>query len=291
MMYLIPGLFMLSFGGLAYVLLQAMESGAEAYSEEYSVATARELEDIFLFIPPHRIVEMSWAFAAAVFLATFFVVGDMASGGGIVRGLVVAALVGGISLRAPGLLVKWMRLRRLDRFNLQLVDALVSMSNALKAGFSITQAFESVQKQGLNPISQEFSVFLHEMRIGVKFEEAMHNMVRRVGSEDLALVGMSIETARVTGGNLTEVFDTIASTIRERMRIERRIKTLTAQGRLQGIVIGAMPILLLFALMVIDPEMMMPFLKSPIGIAIMCLVALMLICGGLSIRKIIRIDV
>ena len=284
-------LFGLSIGGLGYSLLRAFSAGADAYSSEYSMATAREFEDIFLFIPPKRILEAAWTVAGIFFLLGFLLTGDLSSTAGAARGAVVGILLGIAGLRMPDLLLRWLRSRRLDRFNLQLVDALTGMSNALKAGFSITQSFESVERASLNPIAQEFGVFLHETRVGVKFETGLANMVRRVGSDDLELVATAIETARMTGGNLTEVFDSIASTIRERMRIERRIKTLTAQGRLQGIVIGVMPIVLLFALVAIDPEMTLPFLKSAVGAGVMLLVAVMLTCGGLMIRKIIRIDV
>jgi len=112
-----------------------------------------------------------------------------------------------------------------------------------------------------------------------------------VGSDDLTLVVVAIETARRTGGNLTEIFERISSTIRERLRIERRIKTLTAQQRLQGIVVGCMPVIITAALMIVDPEMMIPFLHSTIGLVIVGVVALLILCGALVIRKIIRIDV
>ncbi len=101
----------------------------------------------------------------------------------------------------------------------------------------------------------------------------------------------SIETARKTGGNLTEMFEKIAVTIRERMRIENRVHTLTAQGRLQGIIIGSMPVVIGVVLMIVDPELMMPFLRSSIGMAILLTVAVLITCGALVIRKIININV
>ena len=113
----------------------------------------------------------------------------------------------------------------------------------------------------------------------------------RIGSQDLSLVVMAIETARTTGGNLTEILGAISKTIRERMRIENRITTLTSQGRLQGIVVGAMPIVIAIALLIVDPETMKPFLNSMTGLIVMSIVAIMITCGGLMIRKIINIDV
>jgi tight adherence protein B len=184
-----------------------------------------------------------------------------------------------------------MRQRRLLLFNVQLVDSLVSMSNALKAGFSIQQAVELVVREGQNPIAQEFGVFLHQTRVGMRMEDAFESLQTRVGSDDLTLMIASIEIARQTGGNLTEVFEKIAHTIRERMRIERRIRTLTAQGRLQGIVVGVMPLVLGFLLFMFDRGMMLMFLQSPVGTIILIAVAILEVIGALVIRKIIHIDV
>ena len=151
--------------------------------------------------------------------------------------------------------------------------------------------FETIARENRAPISQEFGVFLHETRVGLNMSEAMNNLEARVGSQDLMLMVAAIETARQTGGNLTEVFDKIAHTIRERMRVERRIRTLTAQGRLQGIVVGAMPFLLAAAMSLLDARMMTSFFHSTMGVTICVAVLLLVGFGGLLIRKIVRIDV
>ena len=234
MIWIIAILFCSCLGGLAYVLLKSMYSGAEAYSGAYSEDTAREFEDIFLFIPPKKMAEMGWAISALVFHFVFLGLGGLRSINGSIVGGIIAIILSALSLKLPRLLLTILRARRLRKFNLQLVDTLVSMSNALKAGFSTIQTFESVARDGENPIAQEFDVFLQQTRVGVSFSEALSNLDERVGSDDLKLVCLSIETARQTGGNLTEIFEQISSTIRERMRIENRIRTLTSQGKLQG---------------------------------------------------------
>jgi tight adherence protein B len=153
------------------------------------------------------------------------------------------------------------------------------------------QAFEAIVKEGQNPIAQEFGVFLHQTRVGVRFEDAINEMEKRMGSEDLTLTVRAIETARQTGGSLTEVFDKIAHVIRERMRLQGRIRSLTAEGRLQGLVVGSLPILLMFALAFLDPKMISRFVDSPAGLGILGLAIVMEIAGFLVIRKILRIDV
>lgn len=292
MLYLlIISCFGVSFGLLAYVLLNAFQSGAEVYSGTYSEETARQFEDIFLFIPPRRIAEAGWAFAIATFAIIFFSAGGLRTLLGTSLGLSLGLLAGALALRAPAQLLLYLRDRRRKKFNMQLIDALAHMSNALKAGFSIMQAFENVVQNGDNPIAQEFDVLLQQTRVGVGISEALERMDERVGSEDLTLVVMAIETARKTGGNLTEIFEKISFTIRERVRIENRIRTLTAQGRLQGIIVGAMPAVIGVAMAVVRPGLMMPFLHSPVGLSTIAAVVVLVAIGGFFIRKIIRIDV
>ncbi|MBO7655399.1 MAG: type II secretion system F family protein, partial [Kiritimatiellae bacterium] len=114
---------------------------------------------------------------------------------------------------------------------------------------------------------------------------------KRVGSDDLTLVVTAIDIARRTGGNLTEIFDKIGMTIRERMRIERRVMTLTAQGRLQGIIVALMPLILGGAMTALKPDMMLPFLKSVQGMAAIGVMFLLVSVGWVVITKIIKIDV
>lgn len=290
-MFYIPLLYALCFGGLTYVLVKSLREASDSYAGTYTEDTARQFEDIFLFIPPRRLLEISRIAALTAFFLFFFILGDLSTPLGLVRGLILGAIMAVLVLFAPGFVLRIMKQRRLERFNEQLVDALSTMSNALRAGFSIIQAFESVVKEGRNPIAQEFGMFLQQIRVGVKFEDALQDMDKRVGSEDLTLMLLSIETARRTGGNLTEVFDKIASTIRERMRIKGRIRSLTAQGRLQGIVVGAMPFLLLGVLVMLDPQMTLGFFTQLSGIIALLAVIAMVAIGGLIIRKIVNIDV
>ena len=291
MLIIISTLVGLSMMGLGYVITKALRSGAETYSVTHAQDTARQFEDIFLFIPARRIAELGWAAAVTAFLIIFFITGNIESMKGITLGVVLGLIAGVLALQIPRLLFIFLKKRRLRQFNLQLVDTLISMSNALKAGFSVTQAFETVVSDGQNPIAQEFSVFIQHLRVGISFTDALDKLEARVTSDDLSLMVRSIETARKTGGNLTEMFEKIAVTIRERMRIENRVHTLTAQGRLQGIIIGCMPVVIGVVLTILDKEMMLPFLRSPIGMVILLTVAVLITCGALVIRKIINIDV
>lgn len=284
-------MFAACFGGLAYSLLTAMREAMDSYGDVYAEDTARQLEDLFLFISPRKLVEIARIAAVTTFLVFFLIFGGFDDAKDVVAGFFFGLIGGAVTLQSPKWILQFMKARRLNKFNDQLVDALTRMSNSLKAGFSILQAFESIVKENMNPIGQEFGVFLHQVRVGVRFEDALASMEKRVGSEDLTLTVRAIEIARLTGGNLTDVLEKIGSTIRERMRIQGRIRALTAQGRLQGIVASLMPILLMFAMALIDPKMVNTFVTSIPGLIALGLVGLLILCGGLVIRKIIRIEV
>ncbi|NLN02337.1 MAG: hypothetical protein GX174_10605 [Lentisphaerae bacterium] len=281
----------LSFALLAFVLLRAFASGAGSYAEQVSDTASRQLEDLFLFIPPRRITEAGWACALAAFLLFALLLFNPRQPAMTAIGLAAGTVAAVAAFQIPSRILLILKDRRRRRFNEQLVEALGQISNALKAGFSITQAFETVVANGENPIAQEFEVFLQQMRVGISFSDALQNLERRVGSEDLELVCSAMEIARRTGGNLTEIFEKISLTIRERMRIERRVMTLTAQGRLQGVIVGAMPLVVALAMIAFRPEMMLPYLRSPGGMAAIAAVIVLVTLGALMIRKIIRIDV
>ena len=188
-------------------------------------------------------------------------------------------------------LARWLDARRRAKFNLQLPEALATMSNALRAGFSISQAFDSVAELGEQPISEEFRILQQQLRIGMSFEDAIESLSARVGSDDLSLVTTAILISRRTGGNVTEIFDKISDTIRGRQKIERKVKTLTAQGRMQGIIVSAMPLVLGGIMTVIKPGMMIPFFCSIPGAASIAVVVALITVGWLMIKKIITIDV
>ena len=289
--WIAPLLMGASFIGFAWTILRAFGSGASEYADSMSEETSREFEDMFLFIPPKRIAEIGWTSAAVVFLLFAIPLFDLGNPISTTAGLLLGCTFGILALMAPKHVIKILRERRRNKFNIQLVDALGGMSNALRAGFSINQAFETVVQNGEKPISQEFSVMLQQMRVGMNFYDALQSLDKRVGSDDLTLVVTSIDIARRTGGNLTEIFDKISITIRERMRIERRVRSLTSQGRLQGIIVTLMPVLLAAAMTMIKKDIMIPFFKSMTGMVSIGGTSLLIAMGWFFIRKIIRIDV
>ena len=281
----------LAFFAFALLFVSALHEGTDNYASAMGKETSQQFEDVFMFVSPQKIAKLGRISALMAFFLFFIPLFSFTNALSTIAGIVLGLCAGAFVFTLPGRYVRILRDRRRLKFNEQLVEALGTMSNALRAGFSINQAFESVVENGEKPISQEFSVLLQQMRVGLSFEDALASLDKRVGSDDLTLVCTSIDIARKTGGNLTEIFDRISETIRGRMRIERRVRTLTAQGRMQGIIVSAMPFVLGLAMTVLKPDVMKPFLFSLKGVACESLCIVLVTIGWLIIRKIIKIDV
>lgn len=280
-----------AFGAFAWLFARALNEGAQAYSASMGSEASRAFEDMFLFIPPDRLARLGRTGALAAFFLFFIPLFSFTSVVSTVAGIALGLSAGIFAFSVPGRYAAFLKERRRLKFDAQLVDAISAMSNALRAGFSISQAFESVVETGEMPISQEFGVVMRQQRVGMSFDEALASLEARVGSDDMTLVATAIDIARKTGGNLTEIFDRISETIRARMKIERRVRTLTAQGRMQGLVVSFMPALLGIILTVMKPGLMIPFFTSAGGIVATVLAVTLVVLGWLVIRRIVRIDV
>jgi tight adherence protein B len=209
--------------------------------------------------------------------------------------LVIAAVLG---FFLPRMWLGRRRASRLGAFNKQRPDTITLIANALRAGSSFLQAIEMVVREGQPPMTTEFGRVVREVNLGLAFDVALENMVRRVRSDDLELMATAITIQHQVGGNLAEILDSIAYTIRERVRIKGEIRTLTAQQRLSGYVVAGMPIGLAGLLFVIAPGFMQPMFENPPGIAGLPAGVIILAVGGffmfigfMLIRRIVAIEV
>lgn len=190
--------------------------------------------------------------------------------------------------------VLWLRMaiqKRITKFNAQIGDSLVLIANSLRSGHSFLQAMDTVRKEMPPPIAREFGRTFQEMHLGTPTEEALKNLAQRVASEDLDLVVTAVIIQRQVGGNLAEVLDNIAHTIRERIRIKGEIKTITAQGKISGLVIGMLPPALAAILTTINPSYLKELFTHPLGWNMLAAAVVMEIVGILLIRKIVNIEV
>ncbi len=187
---------------------------------------------------------------------------------------------------------------RLNAFNKALPDTITLIANALRAGSSFLQAIELVVRESRPPVSTEFGRVIREVNLGLPFEQALDNMVRRVKSDDLELMATAISIQHTVGGNLAEILDSIAYTIRERVRIKGEIRTLTAQQRMSGYVVGFLPIGLAGFIFIAAPRFFDPMFDNeinilglPAGVVIMILGGVMMFIGFMLIRRIVDIEV
>lgn len=207
-------------------------------------------------------------------------------------GKVIIALLGvAVGLSLPLLVLRVITERRVKAFNQQLGDCLVLIANSLRTGYSFMQSIQMVASEMLPPISVEFARTLREMNLGVTTEDALNNLAKRINSDDLDLVLTAVMIQRQIGGNLAEILDNIAGTIRERMKIKGQIKTLTAQGRVSGMIVGILPIGLGLVIQVINPEYVRVLFTTDIGRLMLGGAAVSQVFGMLLIRKIVNIEV
>jgi tight adherence protein B len=237
----------------------------------------------------------AWIATPFVFAAISYVLGFVIEG---FRNPVTLAVMFLIGLYAPRFYLKYRQGKRLAAFAAQLPDTITLLANSLRAGSSFLQGIELVTREARPPISEEFERVVREMSLGVALQPALNNLVRRVASEDLELMVTAINIQSQVGGNLATVLDSIAYTIRERIRIIGEIKTLTAMQRYSGYVITLLPVGLAGILFLISPtyitRMLQPkpeIIGLPAGIIFFIIGGISMAIGYLLIRRIVDIKV
>lgn len=251
------------------------------YKIAFQNSAERNLTQLFLFVDPRRLF---YANAILILLAFFIVLGI---GGGPMLALLAAGAIGG----SPPLIYWFLKRQRRQKVVAQLPDALLAIATSMRSGLSVNQAIENAVVYERPPLSQEFSLMLRELRVGVEFGQAMDNFYKRVPEVEVQLVSAAMKVSREVGGNLAETLERISDTLRKRLQMEGKIRSLTAQGRLQGIVMTALPILLVMALMQLEPRAMWFLLNAWYGWATIAVIVILEIIGYHFIRKIVSIDV
>jgi tight adherence protein B len=265
---------------LALLASAVLRRAFEQYRARYVDRSLRDLSDMFLFVEPRQLVLLNVAAMALLALVGLWA-----------GGALLCALAAALGFFAPALGVRFYRRRRLRRVEAQLTEALQQMANALRAGLTFRQAIEQAARDALPPLSQELGLYLKEVKLGVPADEALSAMAARVGSEDLELVAASTNLARQMGGNLAEMFETIAATVRERFRLEGKIRALTSQGKLQGIIVAALPLGVAAFLDWYRPDLIQPMFEHAFGYLLVAAIVLLQATGFVLIRRIVAVDV
>jgi len=203
----------------------------------------------------------------------------------------LAVLAGVVGFFVPRFYVGMRKRKRLNTFNDQLGDTITLLANSLRSGYSIVQSMDTVANQLPNPMAGEFHRVTQEIGLGLHYEQALNNMLRRMPSDDLDLMITAINIQGKVGGNLAEILDTIGHTIRERVRIKGEIRVLTAQQMISGYVLSFLPLALGLVLYMINKNYMRNLFSDPCGWIMVGASVLMITGGFLIIRKIVNIEV
>jgi tight adherence protein B len=207
--------------------------------------------------------------------------------GAAILGVLVGLLLG----FTPLFFVRFKRGKRFNQFEQELPEALDLMVSALRAGHSLVAALRLVAYESPQPLGNEFRICFDEQNFGLELRTAMDNLVTRVPLQDLRIVMTAILIQKESGGNLAEVLDKASYVIRERFRLKRQVRVHTAQGRMTGWILSLLPLVLGFAMYLVNPDTMSLLWTRPVGMKLLYASGTMTVVGGLIIRKIVNMEV
>jgi tight adherence protein B len=262
-------------------IMQRMRGSARAVGTAISTAVDQELADAFIFVDGSRVLWCSAAaaiaFAALALLLQF----------GLVLSLGLAAAL----VLLPRALLKILRRRRQAQLLRQLPDAMQALAALLKAGHSLGQAMTALAETQPRPLRDEWRLLLRRLRMGERPDTVFDQLPARVEAPEAKMFATTIRVALDLGGSVAEALENLASSTRRRLEMQQRIQALTAQGRLQGAIVGSLPLVMLAVLTAMDREAMKLLWTSATGWAALGLLAALEVSGFVMIRRIVRIDV
>lgn len=264
-----------------WLILVLVNRFASAQAGHLKETTERDLADMFVFVDHRKL--------ALVYFCGFIVVPALVWM--ITRNLAFTLVGVAVPLLAPKFIVNRVRRRRLNRYRAQLPDALAMMSSSLRAGASLMTTLENLAKQAKPPLSQEFSLFLQNQKIGMSFEDALRKLEERVPLQELSLFCTGVRISREAGGNLGEMLDSLAGTVARTLQIEGKIRSLTSLGKIQGVVMASLPPIMIVVLEQLEPGGMYPLFHSLQGYIALTVIAVMETLGYLGIRSVTNIEV
>lgn len=248
----------------------------------------QQFELLFIKVKPNHVTYgllfITFGFSFIVMLI-FFAMGKFTAGG------IFAAILTVIGWKIPRPFMNMLVARRIKKYESQMVDALGLLSNGMRAGLTLQQSIGMVVQELPAPVNQEFDRILQETKFGIPLEDAFDNLVKRVPTEDNDMFVSSVNILKEGGGNLAEIFDTIAEVIRERIRLKQKIDTFVAQGKMQGGMIAAMPTLMALYFGSTDPKFFDLLLGTPMGILVLVIAYTLNIAGAFFMWKVIQIKV
>jgi len=242
--------------------------------------TAKVFDDMFLDVKPgwltlaYRIVPL----AGGLLVYLLF------------NNLLFALVGAGLALMVPDMWLKMAQAHRKQRFQGQLVDALFMLSSSLRAGLSLTQAFETLESEMSPPASQEFGLMMKAHRVGLSFEEALQGLNQRMACEELNLITTAVILARGTGGDVTRIIAQLIVTIREKRKLYEKVKSLTLQGKLQAYIMSGLPVLFAVFVTGTSPGYFDIMLHDQVGRMMLGIAGGLWVVGIIVLFKVSKVD-
>lgn len=275
---------LLMFGSISLLAYQYIPYFLRRYSEVQKKRTEKvgsQLDSMFIFTESKRLIRIFTITPLSLGLAGFIILRNP-------LGLVIGVALGLIS---PPIIIGNMALDRRRKFASQLVDALMLLVGALKAGMSLNQAFEVLVEEMPAPISHEFALLVRENKMGVELSDCLTHLKQRMPVEDLDLIATAIGIVRDTGGDLTEVLENLVATIREKKKLNDRVRALTVQGRLQGYIMMVLPIAFSIFIYFVNPSNFRILLEDKLGQRLLTWAIISEGIGIILIQKFSKIEV
>ncbi|HZO23501.1 MAG TPA: type II secretion system F family protein [Steroidobacteraceae bacterium] len=278
---LTPVLTGLMFVAAAIALVKVGTALYAGYRQRFTEAARSRLEEAFVFVDPGKLFGLTMLCTAVIPLLLWFLNG----------GLVLPVLAAVVINVAPRFYLRWKNQRRRLQIVTQLPDVLRMLGSSLRAGTSLQIALDIAIRETPAPLSQELGVVVREQRLGLALEDALDSMAARLKLEEVELVVAAMTIAREVGGNLAETLDQLATTLRAKATMEGKIRSLTSQGKLQGWIVGSLPLFLMLVLSYMQHDAMKPLFHTLIGWLVLVLIGILEMVGFAMIRKIVTIDV
>jgi tight adherence protein B len=264
-----------------FLLLHTAVAGYTAYRKRFTNVARAKLEEAFVFFDPRTV--FLWTNGATILAPILAWL--------LSRNAALTVLAGVVTFALPRIYFARHTAKRRLKMVLQLPDVLLMLGSSLRAGTSLQIALDIAIRETPVPLSQELGVVVREQRLGLALEDALETMATRLKMEEVDLVVAAMTIARDVGGNLAETLDQLAHTLRAKAIMEGKIRALTSQGKLQGLIVGLLPIFLMVVLSYMQHDAMQPLFHTGIGWIVLGVIALLEVIGFLMIKKIVAIDV
>ena len=273
--------FFVSFTMMWMLIARRATEQLESYKENFTDEASANASEMFMSVDPQRLFRLNLA-ALVIAPAIIFL---------LFRDVATTVAIAGAIVVLPSYWYRSKKARRLRLIEQQLPDALAMVAGSLRAGSSLNIALENLVTEQSPPLAQEFDMLLKEQRLGVELEVALANMEERIPLQDFSMLATALRINREVGGNLADTISSLGETLRRKGTMEGKIKSLTAQGQMQGYVMTGLPLLLGVLLNFLEPEAMSKLWTTGIGWAVMAVIVVMLALGYTMIKKITSIEV